>query len=418
MSEVLTQDWLKAEFETKEVVITLFPSEIKKKIHSFEEFEALIQSENDYWSKLSGNSSSYNTLYRIWNHYSGINNNLNQVRSYAASNQNHASSCLLNAITQASINYFPAVHSSTKEGQFLYNLGNPERSETAASYLFDPNSNRIQNILNIQGIIDAYFFRDVKKQLKRDTNQFVDSEAASIEALKSNLTTEVDNIISTYTNKKEELISEIDTRNLELNTLKSEQENTLNKLHDTHKEKLESMYISQENHFSELDKEYRENIKLSAPAQYWADYSNEYSIKGDKWRKWSIATSIIFLIFLTALLLSGSNLYFVSNNTLNINAVKDAILITMITSIFVYFIRLFVKLTTSSYHLATDAKEREQLTYVYLSLVREKGVADSDRAIVLQALFSRSDTGLLKGDSSPAMPQDFGSLINKIKLTN
>ncbi|WP_040952700.1 DUF6161 domain-containing protein [Gorillibacterium massiliense] len=417
MSETLTQDWLKSEFEGKDVSITFFPSETKKRIHSFEELESLINDEYSFWNRISGNSSSYNVLYRISIHFAGIKNNLSEVRGYVVNNPNHALSNLQTAIAQATINYFPVIYSTSKEGQFLASLGNSEKAEAAAAFLFEPNSGRVQNVLNIQGVIDAYFFRDVRRQSKRDTNLFIESEIAAIEKLKLNMTTQLDSVIATYNLKKSELLAEIDTRKNELDKLKSEHNNNLDELHNTQKNNLEELYKSQNIHFEELDKEYRENIKLSAPGQYWSELSKEYSKKGNKWRNWSIATSVLFLLFLGSLLISGSNLYFVSNNSVNINSVKDAILITMITSVFVYFIRLFVKLTTSSYHLATDAKEREQLTYVYLSLVHEKGVGDSDRAIILQSLFSRSDTGLLKGDSSPLMPQDFSGLINKIKLT-
>ena len=51
-----------------------------------------------------------------------------------------------------------------------------------------------------------------------------------------------------------------------------------------------------------------------------------------------------------------------------------------------------------------DAEEREQLTYLYLSLNNEKKIDEKSRDIILQALFSRSETGLLTGDSAPAMP--------------
>ena len=68
----------------------------------------------------------------------------------------------------------------------------------------------------------------------------------------------------------------------------------------------------------------------------------------------------------------------------------------------------------SSYHLARDAKEREQLTYFYLSLINEKAVTDSERELVITSLFSRSDTGLLKGDSSPEIPTiNLGDIISK-----
>ncbi len=59
----------------------------------------------------------------------------------------------------------------------------------------------------------------------------------------------------------------------------------------------------------------------------------------------------------------------------------------------------------SSFHLQRDAEEREQLTHVYLALTHEKDELDVEaRNIILQALFSRADTGLLGGDSGPTMP--------------
>ena len=51
-----------------------------------------------------------------------------------------------------------------------------------------------------------------------------------------------------------------------------------------------------------------------------------------------------------------------------------------------------------------DAEEREQVTYLYLSLSEETNVDEEARSIVLQALFSRSETGLLNQEHGPAMP--------------
>ena len=62
------------------------------------------------------------------------------------------------------------------------------------------------------------------------------------------------------------------------------------------------------------------------------------------------------------------------------------------------------KFTICSFHLARDAHERQQLRYVYLSLVHEKKIDATEQKIVLQSLFSRADTGLLKGEQAPTMP--------------
>ena len=51
-----------------------------------------------------------------------------------------------------------------------------------------------------------------------------------------------------------------------------------------------------------------------------------------------------------------------------------------------------------------DAQERELLTYLYLSLHKDKEIDESSRNIILQALFNRSETGLLANESGPTMP--------------
>ena len=81
-------------------------------------------------------------------------------------------------------------------------------------------------------------------------------------------------------------------------------------------------------------------------------------------------------------------------------------MITSITiiSFLAYGMRSLNKLMFSSFHLARDAEERKKLTYVYLALKEQGAVDKEDRHIILQSLFSRAETGLLKDESSPTMP--------------
>lgn len=77
----------------------------------------------------------------------------------------------------------------------------------------------------------------------------------------------------------------------------------------------------------------------------------------------------------------------------------------------IYLLRIFIKLALSAFHLSRDANERLQLTHQYLAL-REVGVLEEKhREIIIQSLFSRAETGLLKGDSSPSFPS---GLLNQI----
>jgi hypothetical protein len=106
---------------------------------------------------------------------------------------------------------------------------------------------------------------------------------------------------------------------------------------------------------------------------------------------------------------------FLTSNTFTLGGLRGTILVAAGVSAFLYLMNLFVKLATSSYHLARDARERYQLTYVFLALEKDGSVTPKDREVILTALFSRADTGLLKNDSSPSMPTPWSAIIQGIK---
>jgi hypothetical protein len=114
----------------------------------------------------------------------------------------------------------------------------------------------------------------------------------------------------------------------------------------------------------------------------------------------------------------GTVLFFISDGTLKDlfsatgSAIRWSIVFVTFVSFLAYAIRIFAKLTFSAYHLFRDAEEREQLAYVYLALKKEKNIDDTERHLIMQSLFSRADSGLLRDDSSPTMPG--GSVIEKI----
>ena len=164
---------------------------------------------------------------------------------------------------------------------------------------------------------------------------------------------------------------------------------------------------------SELEDLYEEKLRLAKPASYWDTMSKEYMDKGKSWRTWAVVTGIVTVVYLTILLFNIPDKFLPEKSTFTFNGMKATIVFALIASILVYFIRLFVKLATSAYHLSRDAYERYQLTYVYLSLLNEKAVKEEERNIVLQSIFSRADTGLLKGDSTPAFPEGVISQLLK-----
>jgi len=193
-------------------------------------------------------------------------------------------------------------------------------------------------------------------------------------------------------------------KHVDLFTIKKEK-------HEEQEKEIAELVLAQKKDFGELvlscyekqdalEKTYKEHLKLSKPAEYWHTIEKNYIKSGRLWLGSAIIVTLVAITMLSIIILE------IDPFDLEdwAEGIRMTALITMLITIFMFVIRFTSKMATSSFHLARDAKEREQLSYFYLALVKENAVPESERHLVISALFSRSDTGLLKGDSSPEMP--------------
>ena len=164
------------------------------------------------------------------------------------------------------------------------------------------------------------------------------------------------------------------------------------------------------NALGSLENLYGEKLKLSEPAEYWEKIDKEYNAKGTRWLIASAILSVIIIAGLITFLVFVPTIF--SEDYHWFDNLKNSAIVTVIASIAIYMLRLTVKMAMSSFHLARDAKERNNLSYFYLALIEKDAVSDKERALVLNSLFSRSDTGLLKGESSPSMPSNIADLVD------
>lgn len=149
-----------------------------------------------------------------------------------------------------------------------------------------------------------------------------------------------------------------------------------------------------------IKKTYVEHMRLEGPAEYWTIRARTCKVQGDYWANCLGVTIGIALFIFIWLMYSWLNAF---STGINLNTLEGAVIFATILSVFAFAIKTLSKLTFSAYHLQRDAEEREQLTHLYLALSNENKVDAESRNIVLQALFSRSDSGLLAGDHSPTM---------------
>ena len=159
---------------------------------------------------------------------------------------------------------------------------------------------------------------------------------------------------------------------------------------------------------NDLKKKYEEDLRYSPSVKYWQDAAEKYEAQGKWWVGGLIAALVAGLICFAILFdtwLEGQAI------GLQLDTVQGVIFFGTVLAIFAFLVRILSRLTFSSFHLMRDAGERELLTHLYLSLINEKKIDESSRDIILQALFSRTETGLLTGDSGPTMPSQGADAI-------
>ena len=153
---------------------------------------------------------------------------------------------------------------------------------------------------------------------------------------------------------------------------------------------------------ADLEKLYEEKLRLDGPAKYWERLAKSYVFKGRIWVGMSAVTIAVLMIVVGIVLYKPPAILNAGQVTLG--GLKRAVTLAVGLSAVIYFVHLCVRLAVSAHHLSRDGKEREQLTHMYLALIKEKAIEPKEREIVLQALFSRADTGLLKTEGGPTMP--------------
>lgn len=167
------------------------------------------------------------------------------------------------------------------------------------------------------------------------------------------------------------------------------------------------------NSIKENEKLYEEKLKLEAPAQYWKKRSRKLRREGLWWLSGLVAVISISLTILLYILSEVSKGSFTEVFEKTGTAIKWSILVITVISLLAYGMRIFAKLTFSSFHLSRDAEEKEQLTYVYLALQKGREIDATERHLIMQSLFSRADSGLLKDDASPTMPGNIMDQMTK-----
>ncbi|AJQ95487.1 DUF6161 domain-containing protein [Gynuella sunshinyii] len=152
---------------------------------------------------------------------------------------------------------------------------------------------------------------------------------------------------------------------------------------------------------ADLENTYQEKLRLEKPADYWKKAARKYGIQGGLW-----SLALVFSMLLGFVYFYDFFIAWLKGQEIGVklHTLQGIVIFGSIITVYAFLIKTISRLAFSAFHLMRDAEEREQLTYLYLALNHGGDIDASSREIVLQALFSRTETGLLASESGPTMP--------------
>ena len=391
-------------FLNEEIVIDIYPKDLCSeqeisptffKVTSAEQYYDYLSTEIDFW-KINDSKKKLDSIVnsdKFQNARHCFDLALNHV--YSLNSMNNYLKQSINSLST------PPLSSKTRLAKELLNHVNKSSSFISGfrvGMLINSTTSISTTPETFQGFYTAMAYRNIFTNYAITAEEKITDFKVAIDEATNNFSTLNDNYTRSFLEQEKRLKSIDEQTNTHFNNFFEKEKSFFN----TASEKLTT-----------LEKQYQENLKLKVPAQYWREMESEYIKKGRFWLIISGIISIITIALLIGILLLAPDVFSKENNWFE--TIKNSAIVTVMTSICIYILRTTIKMAMSSFHLSRDAKEREKLSVFYLSLIEDDAVTDKERAIILNALFSRSDTGLLKCDSSPTMTNNVSDLVEVFK---
>ena len=266
---------------------------------------------------------------------------------------------------------------------------------------------------SVSGTKDLPIYRAVFDKIGKNLPSRISSNRHSYPHFLNQATTILDDLAPLSLPDSVNTLRENSRRQEELLTIL---ENTIEEAKDAINKQEGAAEKQKQKHQEEMDrisKSHNEQLEFEVPLRTWVKASGGYNRKGVVFLRLLIGLTVFSGLALTVILLQTPDKALLLFSAPDKSAaIRWSFTFVILIGFLAYAIRAVVKAMFSSFHLARDADERALLTKYYLGLIRKGALEPEDRAIIMQSLFSRSDTGLLKEDGAPTMA---GDVIAKMK---
>ena len=214
------------------------------------------------------------------------------------------------------------------------------------------------------------------------------------------LKTELSTMEETIPKRKNEVLNYMKSTSDKFDIWKNDFKENINDWRDEIDEWKEKM----EKKLTILENTYKEKLKLEAPEDLWNEKAENYGCAYKLWGFFVILLSTAIVYFVNKIITEfyfNSKINSISDNDI-LNYFPKTFLFVGILSLALYVLRVFVKITLSNKHLQLECEQKAALTRFYQALVHDgKNINENERLIIFNALFSKTESGLIKLSDTP-----------------
>lgn len=380
-----------------------------KEFFTFEELERIIKSNYDYWNSIYESSpTNFKSTWKSLNDkFNTVKNYIFELKELNIDNINNQIYYTLSTNRetreQDKIVYILSVSSPIDKDTHFYNI------RRFVSFYLEQSKN------NLDDAIKAYIHLSKNKDsigyYFSSSSQYMFYPALYL--LRKNLSNIKDNvsdfetsIVTPISSKLKDISKDADEQFREITSFIEDKHNQIQVQYDEKVSELAEFQKSIDDwqkekqiKIKDLQETYENKLALEAPERLWKKRSKEHQLLAKKWTRFLIH-AVIALIFALVGLVVVIHSYLNSIQS-ELPFISESFILISVISFFIYIVRILIKIVMSNHHLATEYKQKAALTRFYQSLTKAgTDISKEERLIIINSLFSKVETGLVKTDTS------------------
>lgn len=381
-----------------------------KEFFTFEELERIIKSNYDYWNSIY--ESSPTNFESTWK---SLNDKFNTVKNYIFRLKELNIDSISNQIY-----YTLSTNRETREQDkmvYILSISSPidkdseiRKIKSFVSFYIQQSQNNldeaIKNFIYLSkntNSIGSYFSNPYEYKFY-PALYLLRKNFSNIEENVSDFET---NIVAPLASKLKDISDDSDKQYKEITSFTEDKHNEIQEQFDEKVSELAAFKKSLDNWQNEkfvkikvLEDTYENKLSLEAPEKLWNNRAEEHIKQARNWAIFLVFT-VVALIFALGKLVLVIHDYSLNTIKNEIPFISESFILISVISFFIYIIRILIKIVLSNHHLATEYKQKAALTRFYQSLTKAgTDISKEERLIIINSLFSKVETGLIKTDTS------------------